>query len=531
MKHLLESLSFTANKRLITFSLLVVPLLLAIVDFFFLKAAFPLHSGSAGYDQDPAYAHLFNSLLILDGQTPHHIDHPGTPLQIIFAISIFLRWGWMKLFGDGSQRLIDSVIGQPEAYLFDVAIILLVLNLGALYFFGRRIFEASGKLVLGVFCQLSLLSFILMAPKAAYPAPEALLIFVSLCLLGLVAPQIFDQTATTQNEQQHRLARGLGLMTGLGLAVKVTFAPMVLVLLLLKKGQRRYAIGWAIISFGTLTAIASPQAARFFAWLSNIISHSGIHGSGQASVLNLSSIPANAFNLWVWYPFFCASLFCSIIILIFLWLTKSSIKTKAAWLLILIALLQSVLILKHPGAHYMVPVLPIAFILMAWVYTNVRLASPWLRQTGVVITLLFVVHSMAFTARGLQKLTLQREEMTVAMADINKILTQLPDAIVICSFRCALPQYALSMALLYAPGLITDKTTASLRNFYDFDIFVSRLLLPGRKALSSEDIVAMVREGHKVILVSPHLYPELQAFKTQALFMKKSQSAYIILAQ
>ena len=517
------------NRSTVALALLGVPLLLVIVDFFFLRAAFPLHSGSAGYDQDPAYAYLFNGLLILDGHPPHHIDHPGTPLQIIFAISIFLRWGSMKLFGDDSQSLIDSVIGQPEAYLFDVAILLLLLNLGALYFFGRRIYEASGKLVLGVFCQLSLLSFILMAPKAAYPAPEALLIFVSLCLLGLAAPQIFDQTVPTQNEQQHRLARGLGLMTGLGLAVKVTFAPMALILLLLKKGQRRYAIGWAIISFGILTAIASPQAARFFSWLSNIISHSGIHGSGQASVLSLPSIPANALNLWVWFPFFCAALFFSIAILVLLWLTKSSVKTRPAWLLILIALFQSVLILKHPGAHYMVPVLPIAFILMAWVYTNVRVASPWLRQTGVAITLLFVVHSMALTARGIQKLTLQREEMTVAMADINKILSQHPDAIVICSFRCALPQYALSMALMYAPGLITDKTTASLRNFYDFDIFVSQLLSPGREALLSNSIVNIVEKGRLVILVTPQLYPGLGVFATQPLITHRAQKIYKVL--
>ena len=177
----------------------------------------------------------------------------------------------------------------------------------------------------------------------------------------------------------------------------------------------------------------------------------------------------------------------------------------------------------------MVPVLPIAFILMAWVYTNVRVASPWLRQTGVAITLLFVVHSMALTARGIQKLTLQREEMTVAMADINKILSQHPDAIVICSFRCALPQYALSMALMYAPGLITDKTTASLRNFYDFDIFVSQLLSPGREALLSNSIVNIVEKGRLVILVTPQLYPGLGVFATQPLITHRAQKIYKVL--
>ncbi len=517
------------NKRWPLLVLLIVPFMVSVVGYFFLVAAFPLHSGSAGYDQDPAYAYLFNGLLILDGQAPHHIDHPGTPLQIIFAIVIFLQWQLNKVFGNDTQSLIDSVIAQPEAYLFAVAILLFVLNLWALCFFGRRIYQASGKLVLGVFCQLSLLSFVLMAPKAVYPAPEALLIFVSLCLLGLVAPQIFGQTTTTPNEQQHKLSLWVGLLVGLGLAVKVTFAPMALVLFLLKKRQRRYAIVWVIISFGILTAIALPQAARFFSWLSNIVSHSGIHGSGQASVLSLSSIPVNAFNLWVWFPFFCAALFFSMIVLVFLWLTKAGIQTRAVWLLILIALLQSVLVLKHPGAHYMVPVLPIAFVLMAWVYIHVSVSSPWLRQAGVLITLLFVAHSMALTVRGIQKLTVQREEMTIAMADISKILAQHPDAIVICSFRCALPQYALSMALIYAPGLITKKTMARLRNFYDFDIFVSLLISPNHEPLSSAVVLDLLKEGHSVVLVTPRLYPQLSVFKTEAILTHKAQSLFQVL--
>ena len=518
------------KKQSASLALLIVPLVVSIVGYFFLKAAFPLHSGSAGYDQDPAYAYLFNGLLILDGQAPHHIDHPGTPLQIIFAVVIVLRWQFSKVFGTEPQSLIDAVIGQPEIYLYDVAILLFTLNLWALFFFGRRIYQASHKVWVSMFCQLSLLSFTLLTPKAAYPAPEALLIFVSLCLLGLVAPRIFNQ-AEDARDTQNKLARRVGLLVGLGLAVKVTFAPFVLLLFLLEQRQRRHALGWVAISFLVLTAVALPQAGRFFSWLSNIVSHSGIHGSGQASVLNLSSIPINALNLWTWFPFFCAALIFSIAILVFLSLNKSRIQTRAAWLLIAIALFQLLLILKHPGAHYMVPVLPIAFVLMAWLYMNVRMPSQWLKLTGGFITLLFVGHSIALTVRGVQKLTVQRTEMTIAMSDINEALAQNPDAIVICSFRCALPQYALSMALTYAPGLISDKTTATLRNFYDFDIFVSQLLSPGRKALSSRDIVTMVRDGHKVILVSPHLYPELQAFKTQAWLKHKSQSAYIILEQ
>ena len=34
---------------------------------------------------DPSYVYFLNSLLILHGQPPAHIDHPGTPVQLIGA--------------------------------------------------------------------------------------------------------------------------------------------------------------------------------------------------------------------------------------------------------------------------------------------------------------------------------------------------------------------------------------------------------------------------------------------------------------
>jgi hypothetical protein len=528
VKDLLRSLFLAVKKHSIVFALLVVPLLLAILAFLFLRAAFPLHSGSAGYDQDPAYAYLFNGLLILDGQPPYHIDHPGTPLQLIFSVTIFLRWGLAKLFSSNPQAMIDSVISQPELYLHDVALLLLVLNLWALFFFGRCIFQASGKLFLGMFCQLSLLSFILMAPKSAYPAPEALLIFASLCLLGLTATLIFKPIGSRAHDQPSS-TKWIGLVGGLGLAVKVTFAPMLLLIFLLPGKQLRFALCWATGAFLVLTAAAMPHASRFFTWLSNIVSHTGIHGSGQTAVLNVSSIPVNALKLWTWFPFFCAALIASLFFLSVLWFSKARSTTRGAWTLVTVGFLQSLLVLKHPGAHYMAPALPIAFVLMAWWYVNCGQHSRILKSAGVFITCLFVANSVALSVRGIQKLTIQREEMTLAMDDIARILKLHPEAIVICSFRCALPQYALSMAFIYAPGLITEATTTSLRNFYDFDIFQSRLVSIGRPSQSGEAIFDWLRQGRDVFLVTPRLYPELSAFKTKSIVTHSAQTIYQVL--
>ena len=56
--------------------LLIIPILLFIVLGVLQRYLFPLNSGPIGYD--PAYAYLFNGLLILNGDIPQHIDHSGT---------------------------------------------------------------------------------------------------------------------------------------------------------------------------------------------------------------------------------------------------------------------------------------------------------------------------------------------------------------------------------------------------------------------------------------------------------------------
>ena len=62
---------------------------------------------------DPSYLYLLNSLLLLEGKTPAHIDHPGTPVQIIGAGLLAAK---NALF-DKRKDLARAVIKKPEKYL------------------------------------------------------------------------------------------------------------------------------------------------------------------------------------------------------------------------------------------------------------------------------------------------------------------------------------------------------------------------------------------------------------------------------
>jgi hypothetical protein len=510
-----------------TFALLLVPLMLAVLDFFFLKAAFPLHSGSPGYDQDPAYAYLFNGLLILEGYPPYHIDHPGTPLQLLFALTIFIRWLITRLLTGSSLDFVDSVMSDPESYLFDMAVLLLALNLYALTFFGRRISEATGKIYLGMFCQLSLLCFTIMAPKATYPAPEAVLIFCSLILLGLLSPRIFRPTNT--NESLPSVSSKLvGATFALGLAVKITFAPMVLLFALLPKGkERRIGLVVALLVFLLLTTPALPNIDRFLAWVTGLISNSGIHGGGGAGFINLKDTPKNLLNLLVWFPLFTITTSITLILVLKKVLLAPPVLIRSPSILLLVVFVQICLVLKHPGAHYMVSVLPVSFILITWLALMTKLNHPIKKSLLTIGVGLLVLHSILITTVGVKKQIAQRAAMSEAMIDIEKILADYHNPIIVCSYRCALPKYALTMALIYAPQLISERTLKYLTNFYDFDIFQSKLIAAGAPPKIWTDLDPLVTSGRVIIVVSPTIYPQLVGIPLIPLTSFDVQNAYI----
>jgi hypothetical protein len=136
------------------------------------------------------------------------------------------------------------------------------------------------------------------------------------------------------------------------------------------------------------------------------------------------------------------------------------------------------------------------------------------------------MHSVLVTAIGVKKLSDQRAEMTSAMIEINKELALYPDALIICSFRCALPEYALTMALIFSPQLISDKTTKKLKNFYDYDIFVGEFVSVGRPSLPYKSLPEFLSKYSTVLLITPHLYPPLNALPLIPINITRSQSIY-----
>ena len=217
-----------------------------------------LYSGgwlySLGRNSDPEYCYLFNSLNILKFYVPFHIDHPGTTLQILGALVLSLR-GAISNLSFSPSVIQTSVLLDPEAYLSVINLVLNGLIFTITFFSGMKLFHASNKLLPALTLQLSVLCFFSVHSALVRVSPEPLLIFAVLLLSLILIPEVFinqGETLRRANIIRPALA-GIGL--GFGIATKVTFFPLLLLLFIfdgLKKRLIVLAAGIAAFVFFTL---------------------------------------------------------------------------------------------------------------------------------------------------------------------------------------------------------------------------------------------------------------------------------------
>lgn len=171
--------------------LLTIPIGLLLMGIIFFQQISPVYAGANGFDHDPAYVYLLNGLNILGGYPPGHIDHPGTPLQLLSAFIILVHWSIQKTVGLESEGVISSALIHPEFYIQSISFAILILNAWATFYFAKKVFESTKNIKLAIFCQTAPLAFWTVAPNVVYLAPEGLLIFSSLIMLGLLAEFFF----------------------------------------------------------------------------------------------------------------------------------------------------------------------------------------------------------------------------------------------------------------------------------------------------------------------------------------------------
>lgn len=244
----------------------------------------PYHNGY----HDPDYAYLFNGASVANLVAPDHTDHPGTPLQMLIAVTL-------RTFHPTAspEQLTFQLLDDPEWYLAVVSTVLLLVVGALAVWAGVSIYRTTRDVGAALVAQWVPLVFVPVLVSMPRVMPEPLLFGVAL----LFGAALVKYCWSSESRESMRDAGVFGMLCGLGVAVKLTFVPAVIVPLIVLERWREHArfMKFFAIAFFVATlpwVLQFPLFALyrgFFRWTVNLFTGSGIYGSGPKTVIDWSS--------------------------------------------------------------------------------------------------------------------------------------------------------------------------------------------------------------------------------------------------
>jgi hypothetical protein len=406
---------------------LALPVLVILAGAWFGRCRTPISSWV-----DPDYPYLLNALSIAELTPPTHTHHPGTPVQELGALMLF---SVHALRPAGFTSLREHVLVRPEAFLRlwrSWALGLYGVTLAAC---GLFIWRTTGSLVAGLAFELMPLLSVetLFSLSRVQPEPVAL-------ALGAGAGAIIVALAVDPATWDSRRTAGiLGVIAGLGVATKLTFAPVLLVCLVaLSRRSRRFFGAATAASCGIALVPALPALRDTARWYWSLLIHTGYYGGGRPGVVDLAAFPGNVRRL-AWEEW-AASLIGLLGLTLGLWLlargSRADPPDRAAARALVASAFSQVAWLcvvgKHARARYLLPVVLLAGISAALiVYLGRRPGVAAALRAGLVAVVLLAVAGqpwrLAALAREIRQETeLRRQAAAIVAAAAGRIIEATP---------------------------------------------------------------------------------------------------------
>ena len=257
----------------------LAPLALAVAPCAFLVTAGWLRHvrGPAwlAFNSDPEYVYLFNSLALLKGYAPFHIDHPGIPLKTLGSLAMAAMYAV-----SGTGRLASDVVTRSELYVAAIqwtALAVTALLIGvAGWLVWRRVGLAAALLVQSSpwlsFTTVSLTSQL---------RPELMIAGLAVLWTALVIAHVERPAASTPVL--------LGIVTGVIVTLHVAAAPLALGAFLLFDNwrRRRLLVIAAVASFLVAFSPALTKLPSFVKRIAMVSVHSGYYGDGATTIVDV----------------------------------------------------------------------------------------------------------------------------------------------------------------------------------------------------------------------------------------------------
>jgi len=465
--------------------LLVLPVMMALTAIFLNDARGPYWLGS---NSDPEYVYLLNAANLAGLKGVGHIDHPGTPVQVLGAVTCKVVHFFN--FSTGIDWHTD-VLRRPEYYLKAINIVLIMLNVLMLLALGMFSYFLTKNSWLSLWLQLSpFFSITLLQFGLTRVIPEPLLFFSSSSMMAVLvfAWKAHPDNLTSPGKNAVMIFI-FGIITGFGIACKVTFIPLAVIpLILFPKLKNKILFLFAVVlGFIIFTLPIIRMYPRFFDWMFNLLSHSGHYGGGAAKLISSRKYFKNIKDLLVGNPFFAIILVLALAIVVITLLIPRLRKTHCA--AIHFKLLAAVtaaqvtgllMVSKHSAHHYLLPVLNLsglAFFLIFLYFKGLlgqSNAAPKIlaASTAIFLVFLFVlanpVGKLNMTISRLTKL----KEQSLAVHQVVK--DNYKDYVKIFYYGSSAPEYALKFGNDLSRSYHSEPLEKLYKNVYFYDTWTKR---------------------------------------------------------
>jgi hypothetical protein len=243
------------NGKLYYFVLVLLPALVLAYTLLVRDASGPFWLGS---NHDPDYAYLLNSLSISQGMKAVHADHPGSTLQLLECSLLYLI-----NFVAGQGELVNDVLARPEFYLVVMHTVLAVLLFITLVIAGIVTFNWNNDIFGALLIQAGVL-FTYTARLFVLPRmkPELLLLILSMWMALIV--MYHKYVAETEGNREPFWQ--YGIVSGLGIGLKITFAPLLILPLFLLR-RLKNQIAYVLVLLTVFFVLAANPLMNFRGFL------------------------------------------------------------------------------------------------------------------------------------------------------------------------------------------------------------------------------------------------------------------------
>ena len=353
--------------------------LFSIIPALFLIATFKLTRANGPQWLPPgfenSYTYLLNSLLVVKGQPPNHIDHPGTTTQVFGAI--VLRTCSLK----SADELIDSVLRDPERYIGYIHWALLIFTFLTAWVCPWITAVLLRNYIVGLLIQAPILFFQSVLSSGVWLCSDLMVVpfciaSVCVCCLDTAPGSAIEKDRSSRGTAAGRTRINLlikvpalsilsGLVCAFGIVTKLTFFPLVLISLLLSRSWKSLIAFAAAFALGLAVSLLPiySQLPRLSDWIMKLATHSGEYGSGSLGLPQGSDYLNGILTLLTDEPLVAIiSIAATLIILVLLFRTTTDNKPSCAIALQVSVrlfagqLISFLALAKHPyGNNYLIP--------------------------------------------------------------------------------------------------------------------------------------------------------------------------------